>query len=129
MGRIKNDKLKLDRINTIINLLVRGKKRIDIVVQLSEEWDCSYIWVDKYIRFAKLAMKEQFDNENVEDVHAFYEYLKQRALNVGNDRLALDIENSKRKLKDNVQRVDITSNGESIGSILEKTFGFNDNNR
>jgi len=117
--RLRNDKIKIDRINKIIDMLVRGKKRGEIVVLLSEEWNCSYTWVDKYIKFAKLEIKKQFDGEQVEDVHSQFQFLYERAILNKNDKLAKEILIEKRKLKDNVQRVDITSGGISLKDLFK----------
>jgi len=119
MGRLKNDKVKIDRINKIIEMLVRGRKRGEIVVKLSEEWKCSYTWVDRYIKFAKLEMKKQFEDEQVEDVHAQFQFLYDRAILNKNDKLAKEILVEKRKLKDNVTRVDITSGGISLKDLFK----------
>lgn len=119
-NRLKNDKVKQDRINRIIDLFVRGNRRADIVLLLSEEWQCSYTWVDRYIKFAKLQMKEQFESETQEDVNAKYDFLYKKVQAKGNDKLALEVLNSKEKLKEKVLRVDITSGGVSLKDL----FGF-----
>lgn len=117
--RLRNDKIRIDRINKIIEMLVRGKKRGEIVVILSEEWNCSYHWVDKYIKFAKVEMKKQFDDEEVEDINAAFQFLFDRAILNKNDKLAKEILVEKRKLKDNVQRIDISSGGVSLKDLFK----------
>lgn len=122
--RLKNDLTKANRINRVIDLLVRGTKRQDIVLLLSAEWNCSQIWVDKYIRKAKEVIKEQFDCETIENMNAKYDYLYQEALKKSDRREARNIIDSKQKLLGIVSKIDITSAGQPIN--LKELFTFKD---
>jgi hypothetical protein len=123
-NRLKNQITKTNRINRVIDLLVRGTKRHDIVLLLSQEWNCSDIWVDKYIRKAKEVIREQFNNETIESMSAKYDFLYSEAINKGDRREARTIIDSKQKLLGIVSKIDITSGGKPIN--LKELFTFKD---
>lgn len=127
-SRIKNDLIKTNRINRIIDLMVKGSKRQDIVLLLSTEWNCSKIWVDKYIKKAKEVLREQLDNETIDNMNAKYDFLYQEALKNKNYKEARAVMDSKQKLLGIVSKLDITSGGEPIN--LKQLFTFeNDKNK
>ena len=117
MPKLENKLIKANRINRIIDLLVRGTRRRDIVLLLSTEWGCSDIWVDKYIYKAKQVIKEQFDLESIEDMNAKYDFLYQEALKRKDLKEARAVMDSKQKLKGVVSKIDITTGGKPITTI------------
>lgn len=117
MAKLENKLIKVNRINRVIDLLVRGTRRRDIVFLLSTEWSCSEIWVDKYIHKAKQVIKEQFDLESIENMNAKYDYLYQEALKRKDFKEARSVMDSKQKLKGVVSKIDITTGGQPITTI------------
>ncbi len=125
MAGIKSTKgEKLIRLQHTARLIGQGKRRYEIVAELTESYKISEAMADKYIGDVYQTVREE-SKDLAEHLLTQYDELYTLAL-LNKDRvLAKQIIDSKAKitvLKD--KKVDITTNGKSLN--LKDLFGFED---
>lgn len=82
--RIKStDTEERRRLIQVMELLLNGTLRCEIVAKLSEEWNCTVANVDAHIQKAKAKFKEHSDDELKEDMLAKHNMLYNKALMSG----------------------------------------------
>jgi hypothetical protein len=104
------------RINQVLELLQKGKYSWEIVNQLSAEWQCNARNVQKYISEAYTLIEKHYDRTTVlENILTKYDFLYQKAIRRGDDKLAIKVLDSVCRIT-GLNKVDVTSNGETLST-------------
>jgi hypothetical protein len=95
----KNEVVKRDRVNKVIDLMKMGYPRYKIVDSLSQLWGCSHRQIDRYISIVKKMMRDSYDQQGVEDYLNQFDLLYEWALLNKDGKLAAHILEQKAKLQ------------------------------
>lgn len=94
-----NKLIKAKRIEQLMDLLTQGKHKWEITNQLTKEWDCSSRNVERYLTICYKLIAESYDKNTMDNIVAKYDFLYKRALERGDDRLALRVLDSISRVK------------------------------